>query len=218
MTPPIWETPVTPENVNNLTDTELDIVLNSEKAQAKIAANLLSKIPEFEKNTFRIDSAWWKEETRHIQWQWPVSLKVNPQWDVLEFVDGPAKWEQLFITYNGFIREACAQKGVSKEVLEQKYLPTPEKLTKMAGGQGPGKEQYKTFYEAATINKHLAGYRMPDIPRFHETGKSFFVRLAQGNSVQFDISGWYRFDNRPSRFNYKDLNAGHGLSGLLLKD
>ena len=51
------ETPVTPENVNNLTDTELDIVLNSEKAQAKIAANLLSKIPEFEKNTFRIDSA-----------------------------------------------------------------------------------------------------------------------------------------------------------------
>lgn len=70
MVPPI-ETAITPENVKNLTDAEIDIVLNSERAKARIAANFiapeskkpkkesketLTKSLEFEKDTFKISS------------------------------------------------------------------------------------------------------------------------------------------------------------------
>ncbi|EKD24524.1 MAG: hypothetical protein ACD_80C00214G0003 [uncultured bacterium (gcode 4)] len=117
MTPPIWKNPITLENVENLTDVEIDIFLNSKKVKARIIDNLIAKnneeldkqmgISELEEQNHREKS----DKTRKIKkesakiWDWKkytiekIEVKTNPEWDIKEYVSWVPNhliWEQLF--------------------------------------------------------------------------------------------------------------------------
>jgi len=47
----------------------------------------------------------------------------------MEYLDDPLQGEQIFISYNVFAKYACAHKKCTRQQLEEKYLPTEEKLT-----------------------------------------------------------------------------------------
>lgn len=47
----------------------------------------------------------------------------------MECLDDPFKGEQIHINYDVFARHACIQKKCTRQELEEKYLPTEEKLT-----------------------------------------------------------------------------------------
>ncbi len=106
MTPPIEDIKVTPENAKDLTDEEIDIVVTEK--QERLSANLgdsketkekTEKFPELDKENFRIDSSWWKEENWCIHWNEEgksVRVKVHPSRQAFEYLEWNYKWEQLF--------------------------------------------------------------------------------------------------------------------------
>ncbi len=85
---------------------------------------ILEALPILEKKNFRISSKKNREEIISPNW---VRVKVNPEWDVREYLEGKNKWEQLF-TYKAAIRETkLAGKNmpdswkVYKQIIDQKY-------------------------------------------------------------------------------------------------
>lgn len=123
----------------------------TEMAHVFESKEVIEKSLEFEDETFKINSDNWKEEERIVDGS-SQKVKVSPQWDVLEYLEWPAKWEQLFITYASFIKHVAQAKWCSVQEAEQKYLLTKEELqTKME------QVNYEKFYNSQ-IKGHLAGY------------------------------------------------------------
>jgi len=108
----------------------------------------------------------------------------------MEYLEGPAKWEQLFVTYDAFVEYACAYKGCSKKILEEKYLPTEEKLTLLAGKQKENSEQYKKFYTTAIQKNQYAGYFIPRGEKLGRVGECAIMWLAGGNDAEFSKEWW----------------------------
>lgn len=54
---------------------------------------------KLEEYNFKIDSTWWEE--KNINW---VTIKINKEWDVVEYTKWRFKWEQLF-SWNAAMRE-----------------------------------------------------------------------------------------------------------------
>ncbi len=182
---------------------------NKEKkeSQKKESKETLTKSLEFEEDTFKIDSKGWKEEKRKIYGEWKIKVKVNATWDVVEYLEWLAKWEQIFITYDAFIREVMKAKNCSKEEVEQKYLMTDDELEEKMKDKPSNSEEYKKFF-TNEVKDHLAGFWGPRHEKFLAVGDRFNVWLAGGHSAVFMQNKWGLGSN----------NRFYGFSGRLLKN
>lgn len=211
MTPPIDVT-----EINSIEDAKEALQtwkISEERAEFIAQALLLTKEPqkeskenltkslEFEKDTFKIDSTWWKRVKK-----WWRNVKINDTGDVTEYLDWDQKWEQIFITYDAFIREVCKAKNCSKEEVEKKYLMTMDEY----------KQKMKVIDEAWAYNEfydkevkdHLAGSWIPDNETFYNVGERSHVWLVGGKHATFIQNTWYRYNS----------NSSFGFSGRLLKN
>lgn len=170
---------------------------------------------EFEPDTFKIDSTGWKEVTEADKDD-PIfgqfvgkkpKVKVNATRDVVEYLDGSAKWEQIFITYDAFIREVMKAKSCTREEAERKYLMTTDELEKKMRDKPNYSEEYKKFFDQE-IKWHLAGFWHSFNNIFYTTGSRSNMWLAGGHNANFNKNIWNR-DN---------LYRCHGFSGRLLKN
>lgn len=144
-------------------DSAYETTWDPEALQKPEDKEVKEKSLEFEEGTFKIDSKWWKETTVGAHnWLgssvYQIKVKINPTGDVMEYLEWPAQWEQLFITYDAFIREVCKAKGCSKEYAEEKYLLTVDEFRKkMSDKKEPGSNAYMDFYHNE-IENTAAGY------------------------------------------------------------
>lgn len=178
-----------------------------EKTEKKESKEILTKSLEFEEDTFKIDSKGWKEEKRDVYGKWKMKVKVNATGDVVEYLEGEAKWEQIFITYDAFIREVMKAKNCSKEEVEKKYLMTIDEFKEKMKDKPDGSEEYKKFFNKE-VKGHLAGYWHPNLKEFDDIGGRSNVWLAGGSNALFNQNKWCRYDS----------NRGYGFSGRLLKN
>lgn len=80
------------------------------------------KSSEFAPNLFRISTKGWEPTEFTLRGQWPVSVLINDERDVIEF-----QWQQIFLTFEALLREVAKEKNCTPEVAEVKYLiPRPE--------------------------------------------------------------------------------------------
>ncbi|MFZ2151258.1 MAG: hypothetical protein WAZ12_02735 [Candidatus Absconditicoccaceae bacterium] len=171
-------------------------------------SNEKEKIPEFEEDTFRIDSIGWKDEQEiNLYDGGIIKVKVNPDGDIMEYLEGPCQGEQIFITYDAFVFEACKYKRCSRKTLEKRYLPTPPKLTLLAGNPGENSPQYNDFYNADIKNNQLSGYYIPRGNKIGNFNKRSCIWLAGGGDADFKSDKW----------NHDTGGKSYGFSGRLLK-
>ena len=172
---------------------------NSEKTEQKES---LEKSLEFEKDTFKIDSTWWKEPTEgKFAWNW---VKVNPAWDVIENLE---TGEQLFIDYDKFLGYVAEEKWCTPQEVEKKYLMTKEEFKEKMKDIPKHSDRYKDFYNN-DIKGHLAGYWNPSNKRFFGVGGRSHMWVVDGYDAAFGAGGWFQFDSCKS----------FGFSGRLLKN
>lgn len=177
------------------------------KSDMKESKETFTKSLEFEEDTFKIDSTWWKE-TKKDAYNWkPIKVKENATGDVVEYLEWPAKWEQIFITYAAFIREVCKAKNCSKEEAKKKYLMTIVELKEKMKDKPDGSEEYKKFFNKE-VKDHFAGYWNPSGKRFSNVGGWSSVWLADGDAAGFGQDGWV----------WGLINRRCGFSGRLLKN
>ena len=204
---------------------ELNIITEEygEKSESKESKETVTKSLEFEKDTFKISSEWWEEATEESAKKNPalkkfidkgIRVKVNTTWDVVEYMEDRVnwtlkckKWEQIFITYDVFIKEVCKAKNCSKEEAEKKYLMTVDELKEKMEDKPNGSEEYKKFFNEEA-NGHLAGYWSPLNKGFDDLGERSSVWLVGGNGAGFDQSKW----------NWDRNDRDFGFGGRLLKN
>jgi hypothetical protein len=146
---------------------------------------MLTKSLEFEEDTFKIDSKGWKEEKRNVYGKGEMKVKVNATGDVVEYLEGEAKGEQIFITYDAFIREVMKAKNCSKEEVENKYLMIREEFEQKMKDKPDNSPEYKKFFNEE-VKGHLVGYWGPDYKRFYYIGERSNVWLVGGNNAEFN--------------------------------
>lgn len=147
-------------------------------------------IPQFEEETFRIASDWRKEENIRLYDGWEIRVKINKKWEVMEYLDDPFKGEQIFITYDVFVKYACTQKNCTRKQLEEKYLPTEEKLTLLLGPQKTKSEKYLKVYNNLIKDTQRTGYFIPRGEKLGKVSKCALVRIADGNDVEMGPEWW----------------------------
>lgn len=165
----------------------------------------VTKSLEFENDTFKIDSTWWKEEERGAYPNWAIKVKVNATWDVVEYLGSQAKWEQIFITYDAFIREVMKAKNCSKEDVEKKYIMTVDEIKEKMKDKPNKSDEYKEFFNEE-IKDYVAGFWSPSSDFC--LGGSFSMWLAGGSSAAFSQYGCDLYAD----------SKNYGLSGRLLKN
>ena len=155
---------------------------------------------EFEKNTFRIDSTWWKVPTEgKFAWKW---VKVNPKGDVVEDLK---TGEQYFLGYRNFLKYVAMDKWCAEREVEEKYLMTKEEFIEKMNGMSP--EEYKDFYNKE-IRNHLGGHWDPVTENFYGVGEVSNIWLVDGDNAEFSAHGFYSDSG----------NELFGFSGRLLKN
>ena len=186
------------------------------KADTKESKEVAKKSLEFEENTFKIDSTNWIGATKKNSKDHPeiekfidkwVKVKVNATGDVVEYLEWSAKWEQLFITYDAFIREVMKSKNCTQEEVEAKYLMTVDEFKQKMEDKPDNSEEYNKFFEQE-VKWHLAGYWDPSTKGFYNIGARSSLWLAGGDNADFIENEWGRNDN----------SRGYGFSGRLLKN
>ncbi len=149
-----------------------------------------TSIPQFKEETFRIASDWWKEENIRLYDGWTMRVKINKKWEVMEYLDDPFKGEQIFITYDVFVKYACTQKKCTRKELEEKYLPTEEKLTLLLWPQKTKSEEYTAAYNKIINDTQCTGYFIPRGEKLGKVGKSAIFWIAGGNDIEMGPEGW----------------------------
>jgi len=183
------------------------------KTLAKILlCDVKEKSLEFEKDTFRIDSAWWVEPIEGV-FAWKKVL-VNPTWDVVEYLedyirDGviiPTKGKQMFMNYDSFIKYVAQDKKCSVQKAEKKYILNEEEYKKKMR-QIDRDWTYPDIYKEY-IKDHLMGYWYPDGDKFDDVGRWANFWIAGGGHAALSKYGW----------DYIPHNRYFGFSGRLLKN
>lgn len=225
---------VTPENaqevwqrdeLKNYTKEELMILAEAKSntvSDAQESKEVAKKSLEFEENTFKIDSTGWTVATELNSKQNPILhsfinprriVKVNWTGDVLEFLDWPAKWEQLFISYDAFIREVMKAKNCTQEEIETKYLMTTDEFQEKMANKPDNSEEYTSFFNKE-ISPVLPWYKNPANGRFNGVGECQIIRLSHGWVGSF--LGTRAYASYPRELeSIEDLG---GFSGRLLKN
>jgi hypothetical protein len=92
--------------------------------------------------------------------------------------------------------------------LEQRYLPTEEKLKMLAGNPEEESEQYQKFHDAYIKGKKIPGYYIPRGTKLGRRGSRLMIWLAGGKK-----DATFKEKNRES----KGDSRSYGFSGWLLK-
>lgn len=191
---------------------------NIQTSGNKESKEMWTKSLEFEEDTFKIDSNEWIEVTEENAKDYPkikqfidawIKVKTNATWDVVEYIEWSEKWEQIFLTYDVFIREVMKVKNCSKEEVENKYLMTIEEFKEKMKDKPRNSEEYKKFFNEE-IKGHLAGYWDPFIKKFVDVEEYSTIWLAGGKKVSFNQDKWYTTS--------ADHTLIYGYSGRLLKN
>lgn len=153
-----------------LTNEEILELLNSKK----------EKKLELEDYNFRISSKKWKIKT--IDWE---KVKINPEWDITEYLEWDYIWEQLF-TWNACMRETK---------IRNKRVPTDEEFNILL----KTKEDLK--------NLRLAGNRSTDGSTFNNRGSSTNL----WSSTAFDASIAY---NRYLHWSYSTVYRNNYIKSI----
>lgn len=131
-----------------------------------------------DKKNFRIDSTNWKEIIKTND----VKVKVNPEWDAWEYLEGKHKWEQLFTKYAA-IRETKkagkklpASLAVFKDIIEKEY-----------------EWDYKDFLKWEDMK--FCGWRDPIYERFKSIDKEFNIWCADGSNFFGNLNLWDHFNH-----------------------
>jgi len=165
-------------------------------------------IPQFEEDNLRVDSDWWKDEKEiNLYEKWKIKMKLNPDWDIMEFLQWDKKGQQIFLTYDAFVYYACKYKRCSRQTLEKKYLPTPEKLILMAGDPWEDSPKYQDFRNANIKKSQLTGYYIPRGNKLWNSNIRSAIWLAGGWDADFSV------DKR----DHDKWGKSYGFSGRLLK-
>lgn len=149
-----------------------------------------AEIPEFEQHSFHISSEWWKEAEVRLYDGGMIKVKMNKKWDVIEYLDDPFKGEQLFVTYDAFVQYACAQKKCTRKTLEERYLPTEEKLTLLLGHQKTKSEQYTAAYTKIIKDTQCTWYFIPRGEKLGRVGERAIIWLVGGNDAELGPEWW----------------------------
>jgi hypothetical protein len=161
------------------------------------------KVPEFEDKNHRekTDETWkiipekaniWNEEKKEYKLT-DVKVKVNPQWDIKEYVSWVSEkliWQQLF-----------SEKAVARLWFKDRLPANKWVIEKMIDAQ-PWKdeqEKYNNFQEKY-IKNMFPGCRYPYDEEFHDVDLCMDCWLADGNYAYFGGSGWYCNDVRYDYF------------------
>ncbi len=178
------------------------------ETQSNKESNEKENMSELEEDNFHIDSTWWNDEKEiNLYDWWIIKVKVNPDWDIMEYLDWNCKGEQIFITYDAFVFEACKYKRCSKKTLEKKYLPTPAKLTLLAGNPSENSPKYNNFYNTNIKENSLSGYYIPRGNKIGNFNKRCCIWLAGGADADFKNDKW----------NHDIGGKSYWFSGRLLK-
>ena len=208
------------DEFKNLTKEELMILANAKSdkiSDMQEYKEVIKKSLEFEKNTFKIDSTDWKEVTEADKDDSILAefvgndpkVKVNITRDVVECLEWPAKWEQIFLTYDAFIREVMKAKKCTQEEVESKYLMTLNELAQKMKDKPYASKKYKEFYNQE-IKWHFGWYWIKNKDGVSETEDMSSVWLVGGKFANFDSTSHYL----SSYGSFTKL----GFSGRLLKN
>ena len=122
-------------------------------------------------------------------WKKMIRIKVNSSNDVVEFLEWPAKWEQLFITYEAFMREVCKSKNCSPEEAKQKYLLNADEMKAKMENLEEHTPEYFEFF-AKEIEPFMAGHRS-NRKWFRRVDGRYEMRLSDGTHAKFNSVTWY---------------------------
>lgn len=117
------------------------------------------------------------------------------------------KWEQIFITYDAFVREVMKVKNCNQETVEQKYLMTRDELKEKLKNKRPRTQEYKKFFNEE-IRWCLAWVWLGWVGLYH-VWQSLYIWLAAWDNAEFDDI-WVIVED--------DDYPNNGCSGRLLKN
>lgn len=170
--------------------------------------DIIQKKPEFELDTLSIPNIWWDDTTiRDYDGRQQLKMFINASEDIIEYKEEPVQWEQLFIWYESFIKVACKKKHCTPKELEEKYLPTEEKIIAMAGPQRQNTPEYQAFYDQYIRNRKKPWYLIPRNKKLGQVGNKLYIRAVWGDDIEFSEDGWKLTKG----------GAGYGFSGRLFK-
>lgn len=156
------------------------------KIRKKWKKESIENLPKLEKENFRIDSTDWKE----IEDPNGVKVKVNPEWDVREYLEWNQKWEQLFTKASAIRETKAAGKTlpsswtVFKDIIEKKY-----------------EWNYQTFLEKENIK--FSGWRVPYFEEFNDIDDEFYMWCEDGSYFHGHYNRCYH--------DYNDDNYGFSV-------
>jgi len=176
--------------IARLSQEEVDEFLNFLNSEKQSVSEWVEECPELEDENFKIDSANRKEMISPNG----IKVKVNPEWDVREYVEGDCVWEQLFTARAALreVKKAGKKLPVSwivyETIIAKKY-----------------KWDYQDFLKGEKI-KFCGWYSSRD-KKFRSIGGDFGVRFAGSSNFVGDIKGWI----------HNQWDEGCGLSVRCLK-
>ncbi|HKL44378.1 MAG TPA: hypothetical protein VJ892_03805, partial [Candidatus Absconditabacterales bacterium] len=128
---------------------------HSEVGQGKEQKESIEDLPKLEKENFRINSKKWKEIIFDPN---GVKVKVNPEGDAWEYLEGDYKGEQFFTKASAIRETKKAGKTLPKssnvfeDIINKKYEGNYKNFLKgenikFCGWCGPSDETFGTFYD-----------------------------------------------------------------------
>ena len=133
----------------------------------------------FEKKNFCVNSQWWeeKETVWYIDWiAKKVRIKVNPERDIFEYVDGPYPGEQIF-GHDAVVRE------ISKA---GKKLPANYAAIVAMIDIQPGNDWLEKYHNFLQNNAIVpSGFYSPDNHSLYNIHQHAYMRLDNGWYIEF---------------------------------
>lgn len=172
------------------------LTLNTYEWMQKIQIEVNGETKEIylDNENLRVDSSKWevKKIGKH-------NVKINPEWDITEYLDWPEKWQQLFDNRNAAEREA-------------------KKMWKRLPFAHDENKEFQAIIDKVWVEEFMKvfpGYRYPDGSDFWDRGDdaSFWsASFGWGNAYGMAFIWW---DSRAYRYWY---GRSSGLSVRLVKD
>ena len=181
----VWE-------VANITE----LTLNEYEWFTKVSIELNWETKEvyLENTNLKIDSSEWKE--KEIDW---IKVKINPEWDITEYLEWELMWEQLF-TWEAAKRETEKQ---------WKRLPLADDDNK----------EFQAIIDKVWVEEFMKlfpGYRYTDGSDFWSRGSNLYLWSASSDDVDNAYSMY--FDKGVSSSTRYWDSKSTGLSVRCLKD
>lgn len=173
----------------------LELAFNPYEWMTKIQIDLNWENREIwlDDENFKVDSSDW--EIGEIEW---VKVKINPQWDITEFLEWKFKWEQLF-THQAALREA-------------------KKMWKRLACADDDNNEFQAIIEKVWIqefSKVSLGFRYLNLSGFCEVS---WIAYWSSSVINWKYAVAVESINSDPKLYINELNKSFGLSVRLVKD